>query len=180
MPPNSLPRALGRVVLRRLALADLPRFQAYRHDPRVARYQGWEPQPDVAARRFIEEMSQVELFPCGAWCQLAIAMRSTNEIVGDAGVCVTADGRRAEVGFTIAGEAQGAGLGTEAVRGLIALVFEQTAVTEVVAVTDHRNTPAVRLVERVGMRNTETVHTLFRGEPCIERVWNIERAPAGA
>ena len=178
---DPLPHATGRVVLRRLALADLPRFQAYRHDPRVGRYQGWEPQPDDEARRFIDEMSQVDLFPCGAWFQLAIAMRSSNEIVGDVGVCVTPDGRRAEVGFTIASEAQGAGLGTEAVRALIALIFEQTDVTEVVAVTDHRNIPAVRLVERVGMRNTESVHTLFRGEPCIERVWTIERGrPASA
>jgi RimJ/RimL family protein N-acetyltransferase len=144
----------------------------------VARYQDWEAQPDHEARRFIEKMSQVDLFSRGTWCQLAIALRSTNAIVGDVGVCVSADGRRAELGFTLASEAQGGGLGTEAVRALIALIFDQTDVTEVVAVTDSRNTPALRLAERVGMQNTETVHTRFRGEPCIEYVWSMVRASA--
>jgi aminoglycoside 6'-N-acetyltransferase len=169
---------MGRVVLRRLALADLSRFQAYRHDPDVGRYQGWEPQPDHEAIRFIEAMSQVDLFPRGAWFQLGIAIGSTNELVGDVGVCVGADARRAEVGFTIAREAQGGGLGTEAVRGLIQFIFEQTDVAEVAAVTDQRNIPAGRLVKRVGMRNTETLHTSFRGEPCVEHVWTISRTAA--
>ena len=177
MQADPLPRVMGRVVLRRLALADLRRFQAYRHDPDVGRYQGWEPQPDHEATQFIEAMSRVDLFPRGAWFQLGIADASTNELIGDVGVCVDADARRAEVGFTIARAAQGRGLGTEAVRGLIQFIFEQTAVAEVVAVTDQRNIPAARLLERIGMRNMETLHTSFRGEPCIEHVWTISRAP---
>src|SRR5687767_8197217 len=178
MQPDPLPRALGRVVLRRLALADLRRFQAYRHDPGVGRYQGWEPQPDHEATRFIEAMRQADLFPRGAWLQLGIALGSTNELVGDVGVCVSADARQAEVGFTIARAAQGGGLGTEAVRGLIQFIFEQTDVAEIVAVTDQRNIPAGRLLKRIGMRNMETLHTSFRGEPCVEHLWTISRAAA--
>lgn len=171
-----LPRALDRVVLRRLELADLRRFQAYRHDPVVGRYQGWEPQPDREATRFIEKMSRVDLFPRGAWVQLGLASRSTNELVGDVGVCVDVDERRAEIGFSLAREAQGAGLGTEAVRGLIQFIFEHTGVIEVVAVTDERNLPAGRLLERVGMQKVESLRTVFRGEPCVEHVWTISRA----
>ena len=37
-PSDPLPVAYGRVSLRRLALADLPTFQAYRHDANVGRY----------------------------------------------------------------------------------------------------------------------------------------------
>jgi aminoglycoside 6'-N-acetyltransferase len=145
----------------------------------VGRYQGWEPQSDHEAIRFIEEMSKVDLFRRGAWFQLGIAIGSTNELVGDVGVCVGVDDRSAEVGFTIAREAQGSGFGTEAVRGLIEFIFEQTDVTEVVAVTDQRNIPAGRLLERVGMRNMETRDTIFRGGPCVEHVWTISRASAG-
>jgi RimJ/RimL family protein N-acetyltransferase len=141
-------------------------------------YQGWKPQPDHEAARFIEAMSQADLFPRGAWVQLGIAIGSTNELVGDVGVCVSADARWAEVGFTIARAAQGGGLGTEAVRGLIQFIFEQTDVAEVVAVTDERNIPAGRLLERIGMRNIETLHTSFRGEPCVEHRWTISRAAA--
>ncbi len=164
------------MVLRRLGLADLHRFQAYRNDPVVGRFQGWEPQPDTEATRFIEEMCQVDLFPPGTWFQLGIARGSTNELVGDVGVCIRADDRRAEIGFTVAREAQGRGVGTEAVRGLIDFIFEHTTVTEVVAVTDQRNIPAGRLLERVGMRTSETLRTVFRGEPCVEHMWTISRA----
>jgi RimJ/RimL family protein N-acetyltransferase len=178
MRSDPLPRGSGRVVLRRLELADLPRFQIYRHDPEVGRYQGWEPQPDHEATRFIEEMSDVDLFPRGAWVQLGIANRSTNELIGDAGICVSADDERAEVGFTIARDAQGVGLGTEAVRALIHFIFGHTNVTAVLAVTDERNVQARRLLLRVGMRNVEIRCAVFRGTPCIEHVWTISRADA--
>ena len=123
-------------------------------------------------------MSRVDLFPRGAWVQLGLARRSTDELVGDVGVCVDADERRAEIGFSVAREAQGDGLGTEAVRGLIQFIFEQTGVVEVNAVTDERNLPAGRLLERVGMEKVESLRTVFRGEPCIEHVWTISRAAA--
>ncbi len=176
--PTPLPRALGRLVLRRLELADLHRFQSYRRDPVVGRYQGWEPQADHEAIRFIEEMSRLEPFPRGAWVQLGLAIGSTNDLVGDVGVCVDADDRRAEIGFTLARDAQGRGLGTEAVRGLIQFIFEQTGVSEVVALTDQRNLPAGGLLERVGMRKVESLRTVFRGESCVEHVWVISRAAA--
>lgn len=173
-----LPFACGRVVLRRLEPADLQRFQAYRHDPVVGRYQGWEPTSDREASRFIDEMSHVELFPRGAWVQLGIAGGSTNELVGDVGVCMGADGRRAEIGFSLARDAQGDGLGTEAVRGLMQFVFARTDVMAIIAVTDDRNLGAGRLLERVGMQTIERLRTVFRGEPCVEHVWAISRPAA--
>jgi RimJ/RimL family protein N-acetyltransferase len=123
-------------------------------------------------------MSEVDIFPRGAWVQLGIASRSTNELIGDAGICVSADDERAEVGFTIARDAQSVGLGTEAVRALIHFIFEHTYVTAVVAVTDERNVQAHRLLLRVGMRNVEIRHAVFRGAPCIEHIWTISRADA--
>lgn len=174
--PMPLPRVLGRVALRRLELADLHRFQHYRHDPAVGRYQDWERQPDHEAVRFIEEMSRLDPFPRGAWIQLGIAIGSTNELVGDVGVCIDANDQRAEIGVTLARDAQGRGLATEAVRGLIQFIFEQSGVTEVVAVTDQRNLPAGRLLQRIGMRKVEELRTVFRGEPCVEHVWVISRA----
>ena len=123
-------------------------------------------------------MSRLDPFPRGAWVQLGLAIGSTNELVGDVGVCIDADDRRAEIGFALARDVQRRGLGTEAVRGLIQFIFERTYVTEVVAVTDQRNLPAGRLLERVGMRQVESRRTVFRGESCVERVWAISRAAA--
>ena len=125
MRSDPLPQRAGRVILRRLAPADLVRFQAYRHDPEVGLYQEWEPVPDQVAIQFLEDMSKVRLFPLGVWIQLGIAEEQTNDLIGDVGVWVSADDREAEIGFTLAREAQGSGLGTEAVRQLIDLRSEE-------------------------------------------------------
>ena len=133
MRSDPLPQGTGRVILRRLTPADLVRFQAYRHDADVGLYQGWEPVPDQAAIQFLEDMSEIQLFPLGAWIQLGIAEQQTNDLVGDVGVRVSENATEAEIGFTLAREAQGIGLGTEAVRGLIDLIFNQTDVGRIVA-----------------------------------------------
>jgi glutamate racemase len=172
---DPLPRRGGRVILRRLSLADLPAFQAYRHDPLVGRYQGWEPQSDVAASRFIMEMRAVPLFPVGTWVQLGIADAETDRLVGDVGVSVSPDGETAEVGITVATTAQGSGRAADALRAGIQLVFERTAVRRVVAVTDERNAAALKLLDRVGMTLVESRPALFRGEPCVEYGFAINR-----
>ena len=176
MPSDPLPRGTPRIVLRRLELADLARFQAYRRDSEVGEFQGWEPQPDDEAARFIEDMSDVGLFTRGAWVQLGIADQHTDELIGDVGICVSADGEKAEIGFTVAPCAQGSGLGTEAVREVIGLIFDHTDVSKVVAVIDARNMRAHRLALRAGFQKLESLTTVFRGEPCIEDVWVISRA----
>jgi RimJ/RimL family protein N-acetyltransferase len=177
-PSDPFPRGTGRVVLRRLELADLSRFQAYRRDPNVGEFQGWDSQPDHEAARFIQDMSEVELFPRGAWVQLGIADRSTDELIGDVGICVSADGEEAEIGFTVSPRAQGSGLGTEAVREVIGLIFDHTDVHRIIAVIDARNMRAHRLALRVGFQKLESRSTVFRGEPCIEYVWVLSKAGA--
>ena len=172
---DPLPLAYGRVSLRRLVLADLPTFQAYRQDANVGRYQGWELLSDRGAAQFITDMSDVALFPQGQWIQLGIAACRTNQLIGDLGICVTKDGTSAEVGFTLASAAQGMGFGTDAVKAAIRLTFDHAPVAQIVAVTDARNLPALRLLERVGMRRVNTVAAVFRGQPCVEHVYAISR-----
>jgi RimJ/RimL family protein N-acetyltransferase len=61
----------------------------------------------------------------------------------------------------VAREAQGSCLGSEAVRDLIDLIFNQTDVDKIVATTDGRNTPAHRLLARNGFVRTDTTNGLF-------------------
>jgi RimJ/RimL family protein N-acetyltransferase len=163
------------VTLRRLRVADLPAFQAYRHAPGVGRYQGWSPQADAEALAFIEQMAGMALFPPGAWLQLGIAERTTDGLIGDIGVHVAIDRTRAEIGFTLAPCAQGRGLGTEAVDTTVRLLFAHTTVTQVIGITDARNLPSIRLLERLGMRRVDVRQALFRGEPCVEHTYAIGR-----
>ncbi len=173
---DPLPLAYGRVSLRRLVLADLPTFQAYRQDANVGRYQGWEPQSDRDAAQFITDMSGIALFPQGQWIQLAIAACDCRTTAHRRlGICVAKDGTSAEVGFTLASAAQGMGFGTDAVKAAIRLTFDHAPVAQIVAVTDARNLPALRLLERVGMRRVNTVAAVFRGQPCVEHIYALTR-----
>ena len=170
-----LPRNAGHALLRRLSIEDLAAFHAYRQDPVVGQYQGWSPMSKSDARAFIDEMAMARLFEPGAWAQLAIARAADNGLVGDLGLLVAKDGEHAEVGFTVAPAAQGQGYGSAAVAQAISLLFEQTAVRRVVGITDTRNTPSVRLLERVGMSRVESRDTVFKGEPCTEWVYAKQR-----
>ena len=171
--PDPLPRSCGGVVLRRLALTDLADFQAYRHDPEVGRYQGWEPVPDDRAAAFLAEMSEVPLLQPGEWAQIAIADAGDNRLIGDIGLFLAADGTYAEIGFSMARASQGRGLATIAVREAIRLVIALTPVERIIAIADARNTPSIRLLERVGMTRVGSTDTTFRGEPAVEYTYTL-------
>lgn len=175
---EALPRAGHRIVLRRLRADDLQAFQAYRHDPAVGRYQGWVAQGDAAANAFFEDMYRIKLLQRGAWTQLAIARREDDGLIGDIGIRVAEDGSEAEIGFTLGRTAQRQGLATEAVTEACRLVFETTEARRILAITDARNTSAIRLVERIGMRRIATADAVFRGEPCVEYTYELPRTLA--
>lgn len=173
---DPLPRQGPRITLRRLRVADLEPFQAYRGDPAVGRFQGWSPMTTSEAVAFLSEMSTAAFGQDGAWFQLGIAERSTDRLIGDLGVCLrSAEDRHAEIGFTLAAEFQGKGLAAEAVREALALLFEETDIARVIAITDARNQASIRLLQRVGMTRNETVSAVFRGEPCEEHVFVLSR-----
>lgn len=174
-----LPRSGSRVTLRRLSGADLSLFQAYRHDDAVGRYQHWTPQTDSQAQAFLEEMSRIPLFPDDEWVQLGVADKSTDLLIGDIGVCVSGCGAKAELGFTLAAQSQGRGLGTEAVDLAIKLVFKSTAAAQIVCITDERNARSIRLLQRIGMQRVSLEPSEFRGAPCVEHVYVISRQRSG-
>ena len=105
-PPDPLPWHSARLTLRRLRADDLPRFQAYRHDAEVARYQGWVPVSDEEARGFLVEMSGAPFGRLGEWLQIAIADADDGFLRGDVGLFVAASGSEAEFGITLARAAQ--------------------------------------------------------------------------
>ena len=173
-----LPIELLGARLRRLRPDDLPRFQAYRADPDLGRYQGWTPMSDADAATFLARMHEKPLLAPGQWLQLGIAEAATDALIGDIGVYLADDDRRSEIGFTLAREAQGRGIATAAVGAALRLVFENTAVREVLGVTDVRNVASARLQQRLGFEYRESREALARDEPCIEQVYVLTRLTA--
>ncbi len=170
-----LPLGCDGTVLRRLRSDDLCLFHAYRSDAALATYQGWSVMSADEARGFVERMAAAASLRRGDWVQLAIADAEDDRLQGDVGIHVAADGRAAEIGFTLSRGAQGRGHATRAVRLALALVFASTAVEIVRAVTDARNAPSVRLLERAGFAREEERQAFFKGEHCIEFVYGCRR-----
>ena len=172
---DPLPRVDSVVALRRLNVSDLPAFQSYRSDAELGRYQGWAAMSDAHARAFLDEMNAAPLFRPGCWAQIGIAEPQGLALLGDIGLFLAEDSGHAEIGFTLARAAQGRGLATAAVRLALRLIFEATSVPCVLGITDARNRASIALLERVGMRMQAERDAVFRGEPCVERVYRQTR-----
>jgi ribosomal-protein-alanine N-acetyltransferase len=175
-----LPREFPGGRLRRLAETDLERFQAYRGLPELGRYQGWSPLSDAAARTFLVEMNAAARLSRGEWVQIGIAEPEYDRLLGDIGLHVAEDGGTGEIGFTLEPAAQGRGIATAAVREALQLLFAASKVARVLGITDARNRPSIRLLERVGFECYESRGAIFREQPCIEKVYVLPRRIAGA
>lgn len=171
-----LPRHGSGFMLRKLSTADLADFQACRHDEELGRFQGWLPTPDEQASAFLAEMSVTPFPNPGHWVQIGIAEPECQRLIGDIGVYLDLDATRAEIGFTLARIAQGRGVATAAVRMVVDLLFECSTTERVIGITDARNLPSMRLMERVGMRMTATRRAVFRGDACVEHTYTVTRA----
>ncbi len=141
----------GPTRLRRLSVADLPAFLAYRSDPEVARYQSWEAMDVARATAFLKAMSEkTPLIRPGSWTQIAVADTTTDALLGDMGWHLSEDGREVELGITLAREAHGKGHATRALRSAVAEVFRLSDAERAVGYADLRNEPSRRLLRRAG------------------------------
>ena len=178
MHKTLLPREFSGGRLRRLRPADLVAFQAYRSIPELGRYQGWSPTSEAEALEFLAEMNQAPLFTPGQWVQLGIAEPESDELIGDVGLYLSSDGNTGEVGFTLHPSAQGHGVAGRAVRESLQLLFSATKVSCVLGISDERNLPSIRLLERLGFQYLQNRRVVFRGDSCSEKVYALSRNAA--
>jgi aminoglycoside 6'-N-acetyltransferase len=145
--------ATPRLVLRRFRAGDAGSFAAYRDDPEVARYQGWDSCSRADAVSFIEAQLARAPFETGRWTQVAVELAADGKLIGDCALRMeSSTARQAELGFTFARGYQGRGFATEAVSHLLGYAFEKLGLHRIYAVADARNLRALALAERVGMR----------------------------
>jgi aminoglycoside 6'-N-acetyltransferase len=139
-----------RLVLRPFTAADAPAFAAYRSDPDVARYQGWSaPFPLAQAEEFVLEVGAADPTEPG-WFQYGV--EANGVLVGDVGVGLNENRMQADIGYTLAAAHQGRGYAAEAVRRVLAHLFEERGLHRVAAECDARNERSARLLARLGFR----------------------------
>lgn len=144
-----------RLLLRRFQPGDLDAFVAYRADPEVARYQGWEAGYSRArGEEFIGWAATADPDTPGEWYQFAIERRQEPRLIGDCGARFDDDA--VEVGFTVAPAYQGQGYATEAVERLLRYIGSRGH-REAVAWCDVENAASRRVLERLQFTLRETV-----------------------
>ena len=141
-----------RLRLRWLVPDDVPALFAVFGDPVVCRYWSRPALPDLAAAAALRE-EIVECFAARSLFQWGIAERATDRVVGTCTLAsLSAEHRRAEVGFALARAAWGRGYLAEALPALLAFAFDALALHRVEADVDPRNAPSIRALEREGFR----------------------------
>lgn len=164
-----------RLVIRRFRAQDAPSFAAYRSDPDVVRYQGWDaPFSQEQAARFISAMARTHPDTPGEWFQLAVTRSAAH--IGDVATWTDpTDPRLATIGFTLAPSAQGNGYATEAVTALVDYLLTARGKHRIMADCDVRNAASAALLERVGLRR-EAHHrqsAWWKGEWTDEYVYAV-------
>ncbi|WNL47677.1 GNAT family protein [Dyella sp. BiH032] len=139
-----------RLTLDALRSGDADALFAYRGDPVVSRYQGWQPVSRDEAADWIAALA-AEPVP-GRWWQRAIRLRESGELIGDLGLSLPEDEKGSvEFGVTLAPAHQGRGYAGEAVRTALGWAFARGA-NRATASVDPRNTACVALLCSLGMR----------------------------
>jgi RimJ/RimL family protein N-acetyltransferase len=154
----------NRLIIRSFRDDDLDTFLAYRNEPDVARYQGWDiPYPHKKAIEFIDEMKNKNPSKPEDWYQAAIIIKGNGEFIGDAAFFIKKDeNRKAYIGCTIMQKYWRKGYGMEATRRLLSYLFDEHKIHRVVAETDVKNIASYTTLERLGFR---------REAHLIENIW---------
>jgi aminoglycoside 6'-N-acetyltransferase len=165
------PLVTERLLLRRSLPEDAEAISAYRSDPAVNRFQGWDRTDAEGIGAEIEAMANRSPGEPGGWVQLSVLERDGDRLVGDVGLSA-ADGEPGviKVGYTMAPAAQGRGYATEAVGALVAYAFDALGADVVRAYASEENLPSIRVAEKVGMRLVERFEHRAHG-----RSWGVVR-----
>jgi len=145
-----------RLAIRRSRPEDAAAISAYRSDPAVHRYQGWERTDVESITGEIQEMAARSPGDPGGWVQFTVEERGDGGLVGDVGMSPADDEPGViKIGYTIAPAFQGRGYATEAVAALIDYAFDTLGADVVRAYASAENAPSIRVAEKVGMRLIE-------------------------
>jgi RimJ/RimL family protein N-acetyltransferase len=162
----------ARLLLRRAVPDDLAAFHEMMSDPRAMRY--WS-RPE---HETIEETQGFVAHLCGCpenggddW-----VMDLGGRAIGKAGAW-----KPTEVGFLLHPDHWGMGYAFEAMAALIPVLFARHDVPALTAEVDPRNAASLRLLERLGFRETGRAERtlLWRDEWCDSVYLALPRPPAG-
>ena len=142
-----------RLTIRNLRITDLGDFYAYRSNPEVTRFQGFEVMTLEESIAFIREQANRPFGVPGEWVQYALEYRESGRLIGDCAIKLNhEDSRLGAIGITIAPEEQQNGFALEAIQGITSYLFKEAGLHRITETVDVDNTASVRLLERAGFK----------------------------
>jgi RimJ/RimL family protein N-acetyltransferase len=157
-----------RLILRPFAKPDLDEVLSYYSLPDIQRYLDWKARDKSEARSAFDGMRrQTRLTRPGDTLTLGVVRRSDRKVMGHVSLRWTdATAGQAEVRFAIAPVFRREGFGSESVRAVINLGFDDYHFHRIFARTAGRNEASARLLKNLGMRLEAHYreHALFQGE----------------
>jgi [ribosomal protein S5]-alanine N-acetyltransferase len=140
-----------RLILRELTPADAADVLAFRSDPLVQQYDDPPITTLDEALAFIEDMRAIR--PTQTFLGWGVACRESNQVIGVVALWDWDKGKRqAELGYGLAKECWGQGLGQEAVRAVLEYGFSSLSLRWVYATTLTANTRSIKMLERLGFQ----------------------------
>lgn len=164
-----------RLCIRRLRDEDLEKLVAYRSLPEVSQMQLWDSYSSKEGRDLITACKTLEPFTAGSWFQFGVALKTTDELIGDLYFKMDETGKQAEIGYSFDPQFQAQGLATEAVKGLINHAFLEQGLHRIYGLTDPRHKRSIALMQRIGMRQEALLkeNLWFKGEWADDVVFAI-------
>jgi RimJ/RimL family protein N-acetyltransferase len=150
----ALPIRTERLVLRAFAPGDLAALLEFHSLPENVRFVPFEARDEKAMAANLERKLTSRVFrDAGDLIELAVTLADDERLIGDLLLRLDSVAHCAvEVGYIFNPAFAGHGYATEAVSGVMELVFDALGAHRMVAVVDARNVPSLAVLERVGMR----------------------------
>ncbi len=143
----------ARLIIRPLGLEDLNDFHAYRSDPEVARFQGYEPMSEPECTAYLTKNVQTEFGVPGKWKQFALELQSNGNVIGDIGIHFREeDPKTCELGISLHRQYQRKGFAKEGMLAVLDYLFCTLKVHRIAERLDSENEDSIKLLESIGFR----------------------------
>lgn len=143
-----------RLILRQWTDTDLEPFHSICSDPRVMDFigdgQAWSLEQ---TKTFIDRAVAQNLQH--GYCQWPLILKDDGTLIGFCGFVPAQGG--AEIGWRLAVQHWGRGLATEAAQAALKYGFEKLGFERVIATVQSGNRASLRIVEKLGMQQKETI-----------------------
>jgi RimJ/RimL family protein N-acetyltransferase len=142
-----------RLILRDFVRDDWQRVLEYQTDPLYLRYNDWIERSPRAVQEFVGWFLNQQAQQPRIKYQLAIVLKSTNQLIGNCGVRRdAADALEADLGYELDPKHWNQGYATEAAHVIVDFGFKHFGVHRIWAACIDENSASAHVLEKLGMR----------------------------